>query len=87
MIETSLIIIPSLFLSLAMTGNTPQTRQATHYATLAYYKQSGIGEAIDPHLKKFETKYIPEPLQKVGIGVTFLYRVAVDSKIELSWSF
>lgn len=84
---TELLVIPSLFTAIAFTGNTSTTRNAAQYASVAYYKQVGLDKVVEPQFKKFEDRYIPATLQRAGVGVTFLYRIAMDKKIELSWSF
>lgn len=66
---------------------TPQGRQAAQYSSQATYYQCGIKEQIEPTIKNLEKKYVPEVLQKFGIGATVIYRAVKDNKLEFTWSF
>lgn len=78
-----LFVVPFLYTSLLLTGDTPDTRRAGYYTSLAYYKQTGM----DKEVSNLEDKYVPEAMQRLGIGTAVLYRVIVDHQLEFSWSF
>ena len=83
----------TIFAGLLLTGSllatepNPQGREAARYASLATYRQSGLDKLVEPRLQYIERNYLPEFLKTYGVGVTFIYRAAIDHRVEHSWSF
>jgi len=85
--------VESVLFGLALTGSLiltePNTsgRQAATYAARATYYQGGYDKMLEPIAKELERKYLSDELRRLGVGVSFIYRLAVDNRIECSWSF
>lgn len=77
----------ALSAAIITTEPTPEGRRATTYISRAIYYQGGYNELIEPLAKRLENKYVPKNLQKIGIGASFIYRLAVDNRIGYSWTF
>jgi hypothetical protein len=82
-------IIFGLTLTGALVGFEPNEngRKAATYSARASYYQSGYNKVIEPILSDLDRRYIPDSFRKFGVGVSFIYRLAKDNKIEYSWSF
>ena len=83
----------TLVFGLALTGvlmttePRDQGRQAATYAARATYYQGGYDKIIEPIAKNIEKRFVPKELRNIGIGISFIYRLVEDNRIEYSWSF
>ena len=72
------ILLPSIALA-----NNEQAEKALRYASLAYYKQSGL----EKRAKYLERRYIPDPVREYGGWVVWGVGVYQKKMITYRWEF
>jgi hypothetical protein len=62
---------------------SPKTQNALHYASLAFYYQSGLEEEA----KMLERRYVTQEMRDVGSVLMWLDGILIKKQIKYSWSF
>lgn len=77
------IFLLGLVPAIAATKDTQMSRDAVHFATQAYYQQSGMDEKAE----YLEKRYIKKEFRAVGAWIVWGAGIAYRRKITYSWEF